>query len=170
MSESDDLDRLQAPMAQRQQALRSLREHAAAWGVALPENVTPLVLDFGLGEFANTGLVECWICNEMQAGYCGKYMFVEQNQQCPMHRHQFKHETFLIVKGRAELTLSGKTSVLEPGQILSIPTGQWHRFAGSGGAALLLELSMPCDPRDNEFENPRIMRWLESALRLSPRA
>jgi hypothetical protein len=34
--------------------------------------------------------------------------------------------------------------------------------AGGQGNSLLLELSMPCEVRDNCFEDPRIMTWLKT--------
>ena len=81
----------------RDQALAAFREQIGNWGVALPP-VEPLVLDFGLGEFDQTGLIEYWIANEAAAGYCGKYLFVFDGQACPRHRHAAKHETFLWSK------------------------------------------------------------------------
>ncbi len=57
------------------EALASFHRQAKEWGVALPR-VTPLVLDFGLGEFEKTGLIELWIANEVKAGYCGKYLYL----------------------------------------------------------------------------------------------
>ncbi len=54
----------------------------------------PLVSDFGLGDFYETGLIEYWVANEIQAGYCGKLLFVFGGQTCPMHWHKRKHETF----------------------------------------------------------------------------
>ena len=71
-----------------------------------------LVLDFGLGDFKGTGLIECWLANEVAAGYCGKYLFVFDRQTCPAHLHRKKHETFFIAKGRVRMvidsTLPGK--------------------------------------------------------------
>ena len=61
------------------EALRSFRKQAADWQIALP-SVRPLVLDFGLGQFNQIGLIEFWIANEAAAGYCGKYLFVFDGQ------------------------------------------------------------------------------------------
>ena len=65
----DELDKglnisVRGDVAER--ALSEFREQAGRWGVALP-TVVPLVLDFGLGDFARTGLIEYWIANEAQA-------------------------------------------------------------------------------------------------------
>jgi D-lyxose ketol-isomerase len=139
-------------------ALDDFRRQMAAWGLAMPP-AKPLVLDFGLGEFDRVGLIECWIANEVQAGYCGKYLFVFDGQECPAHAHGTKHETFFPIRGSLDVLLDGRPLVLAPGQSLPITPGQVHSFRGRGNA-LLLELSMPCHVSDNRFENPRIMEWL----------
>lgn len=153
----DELDRaigiaMSGPPAEH--ALAAFRRQAAAWGVALPA-VTPLVLDFGLGDFQRTGLIEYWIANEAQAGYCGKYLFVFDGQTCPLHRHRRKHETFLVVKGRVAMTCDEACREMAEGEVLPVPPGIVHRFTGVG-PALLLELSMPCEVDDNFFDDPAI--------------
>ena len=137
-----------------QRALAPFRRQAKAWGVALPP-VEPLVLDFGLDDFARTGLIEYWIANEARAGYCGKYLFVFDGQTCPRHRHATKHETFFLVKGRVRMTCGRRSRLMKEGEVLPVPPGLLHSFTGVG-AALLLELSMPCEVADNEFADRRI--------------
>ena len=110
----DELDRalsicVTGPL--REQALTRCARQLAAWGVALPP-VEPLVLDFGLGDFERTGLIEYWIANEAQAGYCGKYLFVFDGQTCPAHRHGKKHETFFLVKGQLRVVADGQARTL----------------------------------------------------------
>lgn len=140
--------------AEARRALIPFREQIKAWGVALPP-VTPLVLDFGLGAFARTGLIELWIANERKAGYCGKYLFVFDGQTCPEHRHVRKHETFFVIKGRVRMRCGSRTWTMKEGDVLPVPPGRPHRFTGIG-PALLLELSTPCEVADNRFTNPRI--------------
>jgi D-lyxose ketol-isomerase len=147
------------PRADR--ALEDFRRQMAAWGLATPP-AEPLVLDFGLGEFDRVGLIECWIANEVEASYCGKYLFVFDGQECPAHAHRTKHETFFPIRGSLDVLLDGRRLVLEPGQLLPIAPGHVHSFRGRGNA-LLLELSMPCQVSDNRFENSRIMEWLGRA-------
>ena len=142
-------------------ALAAFRTQMKAWSLALPP-AEPLVLDFGLGDFDRVGLIECWIANEMQAGYCGKYLFVFDGQECPAHAHRTKHETFFPLQGRLDVVLDGRSLTLDPGQVLPVAPGQVHSFRGKGNA-LLLELSMPCEVSDNRFENPRIMDWLSQS-------
>ena len=138
----------------RDHALTAFQQQIRKWNVALPP-VEPLVLDFGLGKFDTTGLIEYWIANEAAAGYCGKYLFVFAGQTCPRHRHATKHETFFVVKGRARMTCADRTFEMSEGDVLPVPPGQFHTFTGIG-PALLLELSMPCKIDDNDFSNNHI--------------
>jgi len=139
---------------QREAALEAFHEQVQAWGVALPP-VEPLVLDFGLGDFAKTGLIEYWIANEMAAGYCAKYLFVFDGQTCPQHRHARKHETFFVIKGRMLITYGDRTFEMGESEVLPVSPGTFHSFTGIG-PALLLELSMPSEIDDNDFADPRI--------------
>ena len=110
------------------------------------------MLDFGLGDFRRIGLIEYWIANEVQAGYCGKYLFVFDGQTCPAHQHRTKHETFFVVKGRTAITCGSARHELGEGGVLKVAPDTVHSFTGIG-PALLLELSMPCRVDDNYFEN-----------------
>ena len=139
-------------------ALSAFRRQMEAWGLATPP-AEPLVLDFGLAEFDRVGLIEFWIANEKEAGYCGKYLFVFDGQQCPAHSHRTKHETFFLLRGCLKVEISGQPLTLRPGDVLPVPPGLVHSFQGEGNS-LLLELSMPCEVSDNHFEDPRIMDWL----------
>jgi D-lyxose ketol-isomerase len=140
--------------AARQKALRALAAQLKMWNLVMPPHA-PLVSDFGLGAFYKTGLIEYWIANEIEAGYCGKFLFVFDGQTCPMHCHKTKHETFFIVRGKVDMAFDGAVRVMRPGACLPVPPGKWHSFTGRG-AALLLEVSKPCLVADNCFENPDI--------------
>lgn len=143
---------LKGPKAR--EALSSFRSQIEAWGLAMPPT-EPLVLDFGLGNFAKFGLIEFWIANEIEAGYCGKYLFVFDGQTCPMHQHKEKHETFFIVKGRVRITCDDVTREMGEGDVLPVGPWKYHSFTGLG-PALLLEISKPCLIDDNYFENGEI--------------
>ena len=138
----------------REAALQAFQEQIQTWNVAMP-HVEPLVLDFGLGCFEATGLIEYWIANEAEAGYCGKYLFVFDQQTCPQHRHSTKHETFFVVKGRVHMRSATREFEMSAGDVLAVPPGDFHSFTGIG-PALLLELSMPCEIDDNNFADSRI--------------
>jgi mannose-6-phosphate isomerase-like protein (cupin superfamily) len=153
----DELDKglsisLHGPEAEA--AVARFREQLAAWDLAMPP-VEPLVLDFGLGEFERTGLIEYWVANELDAGYCGKFLYVHDGQTCPEHSHREKMETFYIVKGRVRIDYNGEPREMRPGDVLPVPPGDRHAFTGIG-PALLLEISKPCVIDDNYFENRQI--------------
>jgi mannose-6-phosphate isomerase-like protein (cupin superfamily) len=138
----------------RDEALAKFEEQIAEWHVALPP-VEPLVLDFGLSDFYRIGLIEYWIVNEMDAGYCGKYLFVFDGQTCPTHHHRQKKESFFLVKGRLKVELGSREIELKPGDVLPVEPGRPHSFTGIG-PALLLELSKPCVIDDNFFADESI--------------
>jgi len=154
MDERNKADVIAVNGPARQDALRECHAQLAAWQLAMPSH-EPLVSDFGLAEFRRTGLIEYWVANEMEAGYCGKFLFVFDGQTCPMHWHKEKHETFFIVRGQVEMDFDGSIRRMRPGDCLPVPPGRPHRFTGKG-PALLLEVSKPCLVDDNVFEDPDI--------------
>jgi mannose-6-phosphate isomerase-like protein (cupin superfamily) len=121
--------------------------------------VEPLVLDFGLGRFAEIGEIEFWVANEAEAGYCGKFLFVDDGQTCPAHQHAVKHETFYVVKGHVRMLVDDgqeeRELIMDQGDVLPMPTGTRHRFTGIG-PALVLEVSMPSIRQDSFFDNKEI--------------
>ena len=138
----------------KQKALEKFEAQMKKWSIKMP-SPEYLVLDFGLGDFYKTGLIECWIANEEKEGYCGKFLFVFDGQRCPMHRHKDKHETFFIMKGSVMMDYDGKSCEMKPGDTLPVEKWKYHSFAGVG-PALLLEISKPCIVDDNYFEDKTI--------------
>jgi mannose-6-phosphate isomerase-like protein (cupin superfamily) len=53
------------------------------------------------------------------------------------------------------MKIGGKRKVMKEGSTLVMPQGTNHSFTGIG-PALLLEVSKPCQPRDNIFEDESI--------------
>ena len=131
MRELNKAGQLELSRAAAGKALAACRRQLRQWGLAMPP-VKPLVLDFGLGDFYRTGLIEYWIANETRAGYCGKYLFLFNRQACPRHHHLEKKETFFIVKGAVEMNYGGKTFRMKPGDVLPVACGRPHRFRGIG--------------------------------------
>jgi D-lyxose ketol-isomerase len=154
MSNIDKTTQIELSGKAARDAEKACLRQLAEWKISMPE-VTPLLLDFGLGKFEDTGLIEFWIANEIDAGYCGKYMFVFDGQRCPMHRHKDKLETFCIVKGTTVMTYGGKEFEMKPGDTLTVERWKYHSFIGKG-PCLLLEISTPCIIADNYFENTAI--------------
>ena len=123
---------LKGPQAQR--ALEAFQQQMTAWGLRAPPS-QPLVLDFGLGDFARVGLIETWIANEVEAGYCGKYLFVFDGQTCPMHRHRQKHETFFLVKGCVSMLYDGVAREMRRVPRLACPAVVSQAPASTAGQA-----------------------------------
>lgn len=140
--------------AEAEEAADRARRQAREWGLELPDT-EPLVLDFGLGSFEETGEVEFWIANEAEAGYCGKFLFLFEGQTCPKHMHKEKLETFFILRGRVRMEYEGKTLTMKTGDTLRMETGTYHTFTGLE-PTLLLEVSNPSIIDDNYFGDTRI--------------
>ena len=85
--------------------LKRAEERIRDWGLEMPKVFSPLVLDFGLGNFSKTGHIEYWIVNNEKEGYCGKFIFMFKGQTCPAHYHKKKHETFMVIKGEIVMHL-----------------------------------------------------------------
>ena len=144
--------RIEAAGPPAEQALADFAGHLRAWNLVMPV-VQPLVLDFGLGDFRRIGLIEYWVANEVEAGYCGKFLFVFDRQTCPRHHHREKQETFFIVRGAVEMDYDGRVWRMNPGDVLPVECGKPHQFSGIG-PALILEVSKPCIVADNYFADP----------------
>ena len=113
---SDNLMDFQLSGEDRERYLQKSLKRIEQWGLHMP-SVEVVVFDFGLGEFEKTGLVEFWIANEQDRGYCGKFMFLFDGQGCPAHEHPIKHETFYIVKGAVEMVAGGESMILNEGDV-----------------------------------------------------
>ena len=141
---------------ERDKALEEFKRRIDAWGLTMPD-VEPLVSQFGLNELREVGLIEFWVVNNAEAGYCGKFLFVFDGQTCPCHCHQRKHETFFVVKGAVAMSVDDEEREMTEGDTLVMAPGTRHSFTGLG-PALLLEVSMPSSLNDNFFDDKRIGR------------
>ena len=153
MSENADFP-FQVTGEKRWQALERCHGAIKSWGLSMPD-VEPLALDFGLGRFDEIGEIEFWIANEEEAGYCGKFLFVDDGQTCPYHKHDKKHETFFVMKGQVRMLVDDEEKILIEGDVLVMPPGQRHSFTGIG-PALLFEVSKPSVRQDNFFADKDI--------------
>ena len=140
--------------AERERVIAAIQEQVAAWGLTMPA-VEPLILDMGLGRFAEVGDSEYWIANEEKLGYCGKFLFMCDGQTCPHHYHNMKHETFYILKGRIRMRMGEEEFIMNQGDVLPMPPGTKHSFTGLGNA-LILEVSLPSVLDDNFFDDREI--------------
>lgn len=154
----DQIDKMQLPKKPRREALERFDRQLQGWKLKMPP-VEPLVMDFGQNDFYHVGLIEYWIANEIAAGYCGKYLFLFDGQQCPVHGHKQKHETFFIVKGKVRMVVDDKERIMNKGDILVMPPEKVHSFTGIGNT-LVLEISTYCMLSDSEFQDIKIAEWL----------
>jgi D-lyxose ketol-isomerase len=154
MSADDAIARITLQGKEREDALRRIRAVVASWGLKLPD-APPDPLHFGLGDFARIGETEFNINNNIEQGYCGKFMFLFSGQTCPMHHHRVKHETFFVVKGKIEMELGGKILTMDPGDTCVVDQNARHRFTALEDS-LVLESSKPDLVEDSIFDDPRI--------------
>lgn len=139
---------------EREQILQRLKKLAESWGLTIPD-VTPYPLHFGYNDFYRVGETEFDVNNNIEEGYCGKFIFVLKGQTCPMHYHRVKHETFYLVKGRVEMESNNETVVMRQGDIKIMPQNTKHRFTGLEDS-LILECSKPDLAEDSIFDDKRI--------------
>ncbi len=139
---------------EREQILQRLNKIAESWGLTIPD-VTPCPLHFGYNDFYRVGETEFDVNNNIEEGYCGKFIFVLKGQTCPMHYHRVKHETFYLVKGKVEMEANNETVVMVQGDIKIMPQNTKHRFTGLEDS-LILECSKPDLAEDSIFDDERI--------------
>ena len=139
---------------ERKQILRKLKKLAESWGLTIPD-VTPYPLHFGYNDFYRIGETEFDINNNIEEGYCGKFIFVIKGQTCPMHHHKIKHETFYLVKGKVEMESNNNITVMNQGDIKIMPQNTKHRFTGLEDS-LILECSKPDLAEDSIFDDERV--------------
>ncbi len=148
------LKRLELEGEEREKALERCHEIVRSWELKLPD-VRPSPLHFGLNDFYRIGEIEFDIINNIEQGYCGKFIFIFEGQICPLHYHKMKHETFFIVKGRVEMEVEGERIVMNQGDKKSISQGTKHLFTGKENS-LILESSKPDLVEDSIFDDQRI--------------
>jgi quercetin dioxygenase-like cupin family protein len=156
MTESEIISRLSLQGKEKEAVLENINHVMASWGLKLPD-VPADALHFGYHEFSITGETEFNINNNVEQGYCGKFMFLFSGQTCPMHHHRKKHETFFIVKGKVSMDLSGQNHILNQGDRLVVNQLEKHKFTALEDS-LILESSKPDLVDDSIFEDQFINR------------
>jgi mannose-6-phosphate isomerase-like protein (cupin superfamily) len=90
---------------------------------------------------------EAWIVTAPT--HAAKLLFVEPGpRSSSLHYHVYKDETFVCLLGSCRLEVGHVTRDLRPGDVVHVPPGVVHRFGA--GPGLLLEVSSPIDPRDDD--------------------
>ncbi len=155
----------------------------AAHGWTLPPKPRWDVTDFGLGDFARSGLTLINLCEEPE--YCEKLMYARKNQETPAHTHAKKKEDIICrwgeltlrlwagkpadsagkpcdvrVCGETRTLLSGDLLVLGAGERVTLCPGTYHAFWVSSSEGIIGEVSTANDDsNDNFFINPDIGRF-----------
>ena len=154
MDEAKILEKLSLQGKERGEALNKIHKVVDSWHLKLPD-VPPDPLHFGYNDFYRIGETEFNVNNNIKEGYCGKFMFMFKGQNCPMHHHNIKHETFFLVKGQIEMELSGEKFVMEQGDIRIVNQTAKHTFTALEDS-LILECSKPDLVDDSIFEDQKI--------------
>ncbi len=58
------------------------------------------------------------------------------------HTHDLGHEIYLILEGRAEITIAGESAILGPGQMCIVRADEWHTIRVVGDTPLTYYLSV----------------------------
>ena len=132
----------------------------------LPPNPQWDVIDFGLGDWRQYGLVLVTLANEPE--YCEKVMYACRGMTTPAHCHHRKKEDIIARWGRLRVTLwdglpsagPGRVVDLDPGMRITIPSGVYHEFVPLTDECIIGEVSTANDDaHDNVFADPRIARF-----------
>ena len=136
-------------------AQRRVRMRLEAAGVVLDPGTPVEVADFGLGRWEREGLGIVVRVNEPE--YCSKYLTLEPGQECPLHFHKIKKETFFVLTGTVELELDGQPLTLAPGHLYTLRPGVRHKFSSPDGA-VIEEVSTHDENSDSYFADAAIVR------------
>jgi D-lyxose ketol-isomerase len=167
-------------------AYREARECFLRHGWSLPPNPRWDITDFGLGRFAESGLVLINLAEEPE--YCEKLMFARRGQVTPLHTHRVKKEDIICRHGELTLELwsdlpgtpgaaagvtvrvnsvpqtlrSGEQLILRAGERVTLTPGIFHAFWPSQDETIIGEVSTANDDaNDNIFADPEIGRFPE---------
>jgi len=149
----DILKQIELAEPEKTEVVNRIRAVVQSWGLKLPD-VPASPLHFGLHDFYRVGETELDINNNVEQGYCGKFIFMFKGQVCPWHHHRIKHETFFLVKGKVEFKTPEKTFILEQGDRNIVPQFLKHEFTALEDS-LILESSKPDLVDDSIFDDAR---------------
>lgn len=123
-------------------------------GIIVPKNATlEISHHLGLDYFYKTGLTMITVVNN---DYCKKYLIMLPNQHHPPQYHNFKEETFSILYGGLYFGLDETTSVLEPGDVITIKPTQIHSFTALEEGCIIEEISSTHYKNDSFYINEDI--------------
>jgi len=109
---------------------------------------------YGIDKFYEYGTCMITLVNK---DYCKKIIYQFPNQTNPEHFHKIKEETFIILDGNLTVTVEGTVSILEKGDILTIPVGSKHSFTTKNGC-IFEEISTQHHKDDSFYTDEKIMQ------------
>ena len=77
---------------------------------------------------------------------------IPADQENPRHRHPNCDEILHLLSGRIEHSLGEQRFVLEAGDTISIPAGQWHNAKALDGVDAEMVICFSSADRQTEFE------------------
>ena len=83
---------------------------------------------------------EIWYAH--QERYAGKLLEIVEGHALSLQKHEVKHETMYLLRGRLEVHLDGTDHQMRPGDCLTIRPGTVHRMEALEDS-VLLEVSTP---------------------------
>ena len=116
------------------QAAQEVKNLLGASGITVPGGVDlELSHHYGIDRFSEVGLTLITVVNR---GYCKKLLVSLPGQFHPEQFHNQKEETFHVLYGNVDLTLDGKTSTFQPGDVINIEPGVRHAFVSQTGCVI----------------------------------
>lgn len=109
---------------------------------------------YGLRRFREFGAV---IIDCINRDYCKKYIIQLPRQKHPYHHHIKKEETFLVLSGEAEIEINGYRKSYQPGEMVVVKPGEWHKFQTLHGV-ILEEISTTHHNDDSVYSDLAINR------------
>lgn len=113
---------------------------------------------YGMQKFREFG---CLIITCFNFEYAKKLILLLPRQKHPYHFHKKKKETFQILFGDLEAEVDGNRVNLEPGEICTVKTNQWHKFQTSNGV-IFEEVSSKHYNNDSYYKDEKIAKMERS--------
>lgn len=79
-------------------------------------------------------------------------VIIPAGQMNPRHRHPNCDEILHLLSGRLAHSLGDKKFILNPGDTISIPAGQWHNARALDGIDAEMVICFSSADRETEFE------------------
>ena len=108
---------------------------------------------YGIEQFYEFGTCMITLINK---DYCKKIIYQFPGQTNPEHFHKIKEETFVVLDGSLEVIVENVTSILQKGDILTIPVGSRHSFTSKNGA-IFEEISTEHHTDDSYYTDEKIV-------------